>query len=280
MSAVTKAQARRKLNAIMQKIGYPDVWRDYGTLTIDPSLSAAENLRRAAAFEAHRQLTQIGKPVDRAEWGMTPATVNAYYNPQINEIVFPAGILQPPFFVPTDDEASNYGAIGMVIGHEITHGFDDEGRQYDAEGNLKSWWTPEDDKSFNERARAVVEQYNGYIGVDTLHVNGQLTLGENIADIGGLVIAYHAWKLSLKGKPEPQTVNGLTPDQRFFIGYAQSWRSKVRPEALRTQVLTNPHSPAEWRVNGAVADMPEFHRAFGCEAEAAAVKARKRATIW
>jgi predicted metalloendopeptidase len=280
MSDATKRQARRKLDAILLKIGYPDVWRDYGPLQIDPASSASEDLTRAEAFETHRKLAQIGKPVDRTEWGMTPATVNAYYNPQVNEIVFPAGILQPPFFVPSDDGASNYGAIGAVIGHEITHGFDDEGRQYDAEGNLKSWWTPEDDRHFKARADAVVQQYNGYVAVDTLHVNGQLTLGENIADIGGLTIAYHAWKLSLRGKPEPPTIGGFTPDQRFFIAFAQSWRSKVRPEALRTQVLTNPHSPAPWRANGAVEDMPEFHRAFGCAEDASTSTSKKRETIW
>lgn len=281
MSEATKKQAKVKLDAILAKIGYPDRWRDYTALNIDPIATAIENLGRASMFETRRQLSQIGKKVDRTEWFMSPPTVNAYYNPAINEIVFPAGILQPPQFDPKADDAVNYGAIGMVIGHEITHGFDDEGRQYDAVGNLKEWWTPEDAAKFKERANRVVAQYNGYVGVDTLHVNGELTLGENIADIGGLTIAYYAWKRSLAGKPAPASIDGFTPEQRFFLSYAQSWRRKVRPEALRTQILTDPHSPAPWRVNGAVSNMPEFQQAFGCKAGDPMVNAEdQRGAIW
>ena len=281
MSDATKKQAKVKLDAILQKIGYPDTWRDYSKLAIDPVATGIENLRRATEFEVRRQLAQVGKKVDRMEWGMSPPTVNAYYNPAINEIVFPAGILQPPQFDPNVDDALNYGAIGMVIGHEITHGFDDEGRQYDSVGNLKDWWTAEDAAKFKARADNVVAQYNAYIGVDTLHVNGALTLGENIGDIGGLTIAYHAWKHSLVGKPAPKSEQGFTPEQRFFLSFAQAWRRKVRPEALRTQILSDPHSPAQWRVNGAVSNMIEFQQAFGCKAGDGMVNAEdKRGAIW
>jgi putative endopeptidase len=266
MSDATKQQATTKLNAILKKIGYPDQWRDYSTLDIDPKLSAVDNLRRAQAFERNRRLAQIGTPVDRNEWDMSPPTVNAYYSPPTNEIAFPAGILTPPEFDPKADDAANYGAIGSVIGHELTHGFDDEGRQYDAVGNLKDWWTAEDGKKFDERAQRVVEQYNGYIAVDTLHINGKLTLGENIADIGGLTIAYYAWQRSLKGKPAPAVVDGFTAEQRFFLSFAQSWRVRMRPELTRLVALSDPHSPAAWRVNGTVSNMPEFTKAFGCKA--------------
>jgi predicted metalloendopeptidase len=264
MSAETKKQAAKKLDAIIEKIGYPDKWRDYSKLAIDPAKPAVANLIAAQQHEARWQLDMIGKAPDRTLWGMSPPTVNAYYNPSFNEIVFPAGILQPPQFDPRADEAVNYGGIGMVIGHEVTHGFDDEGRKYDAEGNLKDWWTEEDGKNFEALAAKVVGQYDGYIGVDTLHVNGRLTLGENIADLGGLTVAYHAWKRSLKGKPAP-VIDGWTGEQRFFLGYAQAWRRKYRPETTRQQVLTDPHSPAVWRVNGPVANMPEFRAAFGCK---------------
>ncbi|HTO91667.1 MAG TPA: M13 family metallopeptidase, partial [Candidatus Sulfotelmatobacter sp.] len=213
-------------------------------------------------------------------WGMTPPTVNAYYNPTVNEIVFPAGILQPPYFDPKADEAFNYGAIGSVIGHETTHGFDDEGRQFDAQGNLKDWWTADDAAKFKDKAQKVVDQYNSYVAVDTLHVNGRLTLGENIADIGGLTIAFHAWQRSLKGKPAP-VIDGFTGEQRFFLGYASEWRRKLRPESMRTAALTDPHSPAEWRVNGVVSDIPEFYKAFGCKEGDALVKNdAQRPDIW
>jgi putative endopeptidase len=264
MSDATKAAAKKKLEAIVQKIGYPDTWRDYGPLAIDPKRPAVENLYATASFEARRQLGYIGKAPDRTEWGMSPPTVNAYYNPPFNEIVFPAGILQPPRFDATVDDAFNYGAIGMVIGHELTHGFDDEGRKYDAAGNLEDWWTDEDGKKFEELAAKVVSQYDGYVGVDTLHVNGKLTLGENIADLGGLTVAYHAWKRSLKGKPSP-VIDGFTGEQRFFLGHAQAWRNRTRDESLRQQILTDPHSPSRWRVNGPLSNMSEFREAFGCK---------------
>jgi len=280
MSEATKKQASVKLNAILKKIGYPDKWRDYSALQIDPGVSGVLLLRRAASFEVKRRLDQIGQPVDRTEWGMSPPTVNAYYNPTVNEIVFPAGILQPPYFDAKADEALNYGAIGSVIGHETTHGFDDEGRQFDAQGNLKDWWTAEDAEKFKVKAQMVVDQYNSYVAVDTLHVNGKLTLGENLADIGGLTIAYHAWQRSLKGKPSP-VIDGFTGEQRFFLGYAAEWRRKLRPEMVRTATLTDPHSPAEWRVNGVVSDMPEFYKAFGCKDGDALVRADgQRPDIW
>ncbi len=278
MSAETKAQAKRKLDAILKKIGYPDKWRDYTRLEIDPSQPAAINLERATEFQRRFELSFIGRPVDRTLWGMTPPTVNAYYNPTFNEIVFPAGILIPPQFDPRVDDAINYGAIGMVIGHELTHGFDDEGRQYDADGNLQDWWTPEDSKKFDALADRVVEQYNGYIAVDTLHHNGRLTLGENIADLGGLTIAYRAWQLSLKGKPAP-AIGGFTGEQRFFLGFAQAWRRKFRPELLRLAALSDPHSVAYWRVNGPLSNMEEFRKAFGCKSGDPMVRAEP-ISIW
>ena len=280
MSDETKKQALKKLNAITRKIGYPDKWRDYTALAIDGDAPGAENLIRARLFEQKRQMAKIGKPVDRTEWGMTPPTVNAYYNPTNNEIVFPAGILQPPMFDPNVDDAFNYGATGMVIGHEMTHGFDDEGRKFDADGNLKDWWTKEDGERFEERAKRVSDQFDGYVAVDTLHVNGKLTLGENIADLGGLTIAYYAYQKSALGKPR-EILDGYTPEQRFFLGYAQSWRRKMRPE--RTRMLTNvdPHSPAEWRVKGPVSNMTEFAKAWGCKPGDAMVRSEdKRAQIW
>jgi len=280
MSAETKKQAVDKLSAVLKKIGYPDTWRDYTTLQIDANAPAAELLQRATAFEVRRDLDKIGKPVDRTEWGMTPPTVNAYYNPTVNEIVFPAGILQPPYFDPKVDDAYNYGAIGMVIGHEITHGFDDEGSQYDKVGNLKNWWTKDDREKFDSKTQQVVDQYSGYVAVDTLHVNGKLTLGENIADIGGLTIAYHAWKKSLKGKPAP-VIDGLTGEQRFFLGHAQGWRRKLRPEMVRTVTLSDPHSPAVWRVNGPLSVMPEFAAAFHCKDGDPMMRPEKdRPSIW
>jgi putative endopeptidase len=280
MSEATKKQASIKLHAIMRKIGYPDKWRDYTAMDIQAGQSGGTMIRNAARFEVNRRLSQINKPVDRTEWGMTPPTVNAYYNPTVNEIVFPAGILQPPYFDPKADDAFNYGAVGSVIGHETTHGFDDEGRQFDAEGNLKDWWTADDATKFKDKAQKVVDQYSSYVAVDTIHVNGRLTLGENIADIGGLTIAFHAWQRSLHGKPAP-VIDGMTGEQRFFLGYASEWRRKNRPETMRTAALTDPHSPAEWRVNGVVSDMPEFYKAFGCKDGDALVKNdAQRPDIW
>ena len=280
MSAATKTQAKRKLASIYRKIGYPDEWRDYSALQVDAKNSALENLRLAQAFETRRQLSKVETAFDRKEWRMTPPTVNAYYSPFNNEIVFPAGILQPPQFDATADEALNYGGIGMVIGHEITHGFDDQGRKFDADGNLSEWWTPEDDKLFKERAQKVIDQYDGYVAVDTLHVNGRLTLGENIADLGGVTLAYHAYQryLSRHGR---QDLDGFTPEQRFFIGFGQAWRRKVRPETERLRTLTDTHSPAFWRVNGPLSSMKEFRDAFGCKDGDTMVRAAdQRAEIW
>jgi len=280
MSADTKKQALVKLNAIMKKIGYPDTWRDYSALRIDPTAPGLVNLKAAQQFEASRQLAKVGKPVDRTEWLMSPPTVNAYYNPPINEIVFPAGILMPPQFDPNAPDPVNYGAIGMVIGHELTHGFDDEGRQYDAQGNLKDWWTAEDGKKFDARAQKVVDQYNGYVAVDTLHVNGKLTLGENIADLGGITIAFYAMQRAMKDKPH-DAIGGFTPEQLFFLSYAQSWRRKMRPEIERLRTLTDPHSPAQYRVNGPLSNFPEFSKAFACKGgEKMVADDKVRAEIW
>ena len=281
MSDSTKAQALHKLSMVLRKIGYPDRWRDYSTLEVSGAAPYATNLLNARAFEARRQLAKIGAPVDRTEWGMTPPTVNAYYNPATNEITFPAGILQPPYFDPAADDAVNYGGIGAVIGHELTHGFDDQGRQYDAAGNLRDWWTAEDGRRFAERARRVVAQFNGYIAIDTFHVNGELTLGENIADLGGLAIAFDAFERSLAGKPRPPAIDGFTPEQRFFLSAAQGWRSLTRPESVRLRTLTNPHSPAQWRVNGPASNVAAFARAFGCKPGDPMVRPDSvRAEIW
>jgi putative endopeptidase len=259
----TRRQALRKLDAIVVKVGYPDKWRDYTALKIDGG-SYLANVRQAEEFELQRNLNKIGKPIDRTEWFITTPTVDAYYNPTFNEIVFPAGILQPPFFDPKADEASNYGATGGAIGHELTHGFDDEGRQFDADGNLKDWWTEQDAKNYEERGKAIAKQYSDYVAVDDLHINGELTLGENIADIGGLKIAYLALQKALAGKPQPEKIDGFTADQRFFIAYAQSWRRNATPESLRVMIATDPHSPTPFRVRGPTADTPEFSRAFAC----------------
>lgn len=276
----TRKQALRKVDAIQIKVGYPDKWRDYSSLGIDQS-SYAQNVLRAREFEFQRNLNKIGKPVDRTEWGMSPPTVDAYYNPNFNEIVFPAGILQPPFFDPSADDATNYGSIGAVIGHELTHGFDDQGHQFDADGNLKSWWTDSDEKNYAARAALVEAQYGDYIGVETMHLNGKLTLGENIADIGGLKIAYYAFQKSMAGKPRPETIDGFTPEQRFFLAFAQNWRRNTRPEALRLMLQTDPHSPPRFRVLGAVANLPEFAKAFGCQPGDELVRPDKsQARIW
>jgi putative endopeptidase len=259
----TRRQALRKLDAIAVKVGYPDKWRDYSRLRVGGG-SYVANVRQAEEFEFQRNLDKIGKPLDRTEWGITTPTVDAYYNPTLNEIVFPAGILQPPFFDPKADDASNYGSIGGVIGHELTHGFDDEGRQFDAEGNLKNWWTEEDVRNYQDRGRAIAKQYSGYVAVDDLHINGDLTLGENIADIGGLKIAYLALQKALAANPAPEKIDGFTADQRFFIAYAQGWRRNATPESIRVMIATDPHSPAPFRVRGPTADTPEFSRAFAC----------------
>jgi putative endopeptidase len=280
ISEETRKQALRKLDAIAVKIGYPDNWRDYSGLAVDGG-SYAANSMQADEFEFDRNLRKIGKPIDRSEWGMTPPTVDAYYNPNFNEIVFPAGILQPPFFDPNADDATNYGAIGSVIGHELTHGFDDQGRQFDADGNLKNWWTSEDEKNYNARAELMEKQYSDYIAVDQLRINGKLTLGENLADLGGLRIAYLALQKSLEGKPRPEKIDGYTAEQRFFLAFAQGWRRNSRPEVVRLMVATDPHSPARFRVLGPLSNMSEFVSAFGCAGGASIARPDAlRVKIW
>jgi putative endopeptidase len=262
MTPVTKAQAMIKLRAIENKIGYPDKWRDYSSVRIVRG-DAIGNDQRATEFEVHRQLSKIGQRVDRSEWGMTPPTVNAYYDPQQNNINFPAGILQPPFFDNRMDAAVNYGGIGSVMGHEMTHGFDDEGRQFDADGNLRDWWTPEDAKEFETRAECFIKEYSAFTPLDDVHVNGKLTLGENTADNGGVRLAFMALMKSLEGKPQPK-VDGFTPQQRFFLGWGQIWCQNERPELSRLRAQTDPHSPDRDRVNGVLGNMPEFREAFAC----------------
>jgi putative endopeptidase len=260
MSDSTKAKALVKLRAIVKKVGYPDKWKDYSSIRISRT-DLLGNIRTTTYYEYLRDIRKIGQPVDRGEWTMTPPTINAYYEPTANNINFPAGILAPPFFFMNGDDAVNYGAIGLVIGHEITHGFDDQGRLYDADGNLKEWWSPEDAERFKKRAENIIKQYNGYLVVDSFHLNGELTEGENIADNGGLAIAYAAFKKTAEGKSN-ESINGLTPDQRFFLAAAQIWKRKDRKESLRTQVKTNPHSTAMYRVNGPMSNMPAFYDAF------------------
>ena len=263
MGPDTKRAALAKLEAFTVKIGYPDKWRDYSKLNIDRN-SYGANVRRSVEFEFARQLAKIGKPVDRTEWGMTPPTVNAYYSSSMNEIVFPAGILQPPFYNPNADDAVNYGGIGAVIGHEISHGFDDQGSKFDGEGNLHEWWTPEDRRSFNALGECVVRQFNGYEVEPGLNVNGKLVLGESIADLGGLTIAYAAYEKSIEGK-RPKDIDGFTPDQRFFLGWAQVWGANQREEAARLQTNTDPHPLARFRANGPLSNMEAFAKAFGCK---------------
>ena len=263
MSPATKKEALLKLQGIMNKIGYPDRWRDYSAVKIAPD-DFAGNAARADAFEQHRQLTRIGKPVDRSEWGMTPPTVNAYYDPQTNQINFPAGVLQPPLYDPKMDAAPNYGNTGATIGHELTHGFDDEGRQYDPVGNLKDWWTPADAQAFEKRVSCVRDQYAQYVVVDDIHINSKLTLGEDVADLGGTMLAYLAWKHATANE-KLHPIDGLTPDQRFFVGMAQWACGDQRPEQKRMNATVDPHSPEEFRVNGVVSNMPEFGQAFGCK---------------
>jgi putative endopeptidase len=268
MTADTKKQAKLKLEAIRNKIGYPDVWRDYSSLTVVRG-DLLGNFLRADEFESKRQIDKIGKPLDRKEWGMTPPTVNAYYSGNYNEIVFPAGILQPPFFDKNMDDGMNFGGIGLVIGHELTHGFDDRGRKFDPQGNLRDWWTPEDAKEFEKRASCVADEYSNFVAVDDLKINGRLTLGENTADNGGARVALMALEHMIaedKTGKEAEKIDGYTPEQRFFLGFGRVWCEKRRPELARSQVLTNPHSPGKWRVNGVVQNMPEFQQAWGCKA--------------
>jgi endothelin-converting enzyme len=279
MSDETKKEALKKLNKFVAKIGYPDKWKDYSQLVIKAD-DLVGNYKRSSIVEHQRSVDKLGGPIDRDEWHMTPQTVNAYYNPPMNEVVFPAAILQPPFFNLTADDAVNYGAIGAVIGHEITHGFDDQGRKTDGEGNLRDWWTKEDEEKFNERAEVMVSQFNQFNPVDTMHVNGKLTLGENIADFGGLTIAYYAYKMSLDGK-EPPIIDGMTGDQRFFAGWAQVWRRKYRDEELRRRLLTDPHSPSRYRVIGIMPNMPEFYIAYDVkESDELFIPENERVKIW
>ena len=264
----TKKQAKTKLQAIRNKIGYPDAWRDYGSVVIKPD-DLLGNVERTSEFESKRQIVKIDKPLDRKEWGMTPPTVNAYYNPSYNEIVFPAGILQPPFFDKSMDDAVNFGGIGLVIGHELTHGFDDQGRKFDPQGNLRDWWTETDGKEFEKRVSCVADEYSNFVAVDNMKLNGRLTLGENTADNGGARVALAALEHMIaddKTGKEGQSIDGYTPEQRFFLGFGRVWCEKQRPENLRLQVTTNPHSPGKYRVNGVVQNMPEFQKAWGCKA--------------
>jgi len=263
MSPETKQQARAKLAGIRNKIGYPDKWHDYRSITLTRDDFAGDILR-TAQFEQQRQIKKIGQPVDHGEWEISPPTVDAYFNPQMNDVNFPAGVLQPPLYDPKMDDAPNYGNTGGTIGHELTHGFDDEGSQFDAKGNLKEWWTKDDRTKFNSRTQCVDDQYSKYVVVDDMHLNGKLTLGENVADLGGEILAYIAWKDATKDK-NLQPVDGFTPEQRFFIGYAQWDCSNDRPEDLRVRTNTDPHSPGEYRINGVVVNMPEFAHAFSCK---------------
>jgi len=277
MSAATKQQALAKLAAVVNKIGYPDRWRDYGSVAIARG-DYFQNAVHAIAFESHRQLNKIGKPLDRAEWQMTPQTVNAYYDPQMNDINFPAGVLQPPLYDPRMDDAPNYGNTGGTIGHELTHGFDDQGRKFDAAGNLKDWWSDKDAKQFNERTQCIVDQYAKYVVVDDVHINSRLTLGEDVADLGGLILAHMAWRVqsaheTLTGR------DGLTPEQRFFVGYAQWACENQRPENLRLHAKTDEHSPGRYRVNGLVVNMPEFAKAFSCPVNAPLAK-KNPCRVW
>jgi putative endopeptidase len=263
MSAATKQQALAKLAGIRNKIGHPEKWRDYSSIRITRN-DFAGNVDRAAIFESRREIDKVGKPVDRSEWEMTPPTVNAYYDPQMNDINFPAGVLQPPLFDAKLDDAPNYGDTGGTIGHELTHGFDDQGSQYDAKGNLKNWWTKEDRQKFEARTQCVQDQYAKYIVVDDIHINSRLTLGEDVADLGGEILAYAAWQDAEKDVAL-HPIDGFTPDQRFFIGFAQWACTNERPEDLRVRAVTDSHSPAKYRVNGVILNMPEFAKAFSCE---------------
>lgn len=281
MSEPTRKQAVAKLESFAVKIGYPDKWRDYSTLKIDRN-SYVDNLIRAARFDVHRNLGKMGRPVDRTEWGMTPPTVNAYYNALMSEIVFPAGILQPPYFDLNADDAVNYGAIGGVIGHELSHGFDDQGRKFDMKGNMADWWTAEDAKNYLQRATCVEEQFSEFRAEEVgMNQNGKLVLGESIGDLGGLKIAWLAFQKSLEGKPRPANIDGFTPEQRFFLGWAQVWGRNQRPEAIRQQILTDPHPLGRFRVNGPVSNMPQFAEAFNCKLGDKMVRPpEKRCQVW
>ncbi|MGH9479868.1 MAG: M13 family metallopeptidase [Terriglobales bacterium] len=278
MTPATKKQALVKLSAIVNKVGYPDKWRDYSAIQITRD-NYYTDLVRSAVFESHRDLNKIGKPVDRSEWGMTPPTVNAYYTPLWNQIVFPAGILQPPFYNPNRDDAQNYGAVGVVMGHEMTHGFDDEGRQFDPQGNLRDWWTPADAKAFKQRAACIVNEYSAFSPLPGVHLNGKLTLGENTADNGGARIAYAAMETALGSQPD-KLIDGYDRAQRFFLGYGQIWCENVRPAYARLAANVDPHSPGNFRVNGVVSNMPQFAAAFKCGPTAPMTATAKSCRVW
>jgi endothelin-converting enzyme/putative endopeptidase len=277
MSDATRQKALAKLDLMSSKIGYPDTWRDYGALAIKRD-DALGNRMRAARFESARELAKIGQPVDRGEWSMTPPTINAYYDSQKNDINFPAGILQPPNFDPKWDDAVNYGAIGATMGHEMTHGFDDEGRKFDGKGNLADWWTKADAKAFHTRAACLAKEYSGFTVAPGVNLDGKLTLGENTADNGGTRLALMAFEKLIDGKPA-ELRDGYTPRQRYFLAYAQSWCTNQTPEADRLQALSDPHATAEFRVNGVVANMPEFAEAFACKAGTPMAPV-KRCRVW
>jgi putative endopeptidase len=280
MGDSTKAMARKKLASFTYKIGYPDKWKNYSSINIEPG-KLVENVMAASLFAHEEAVNKIGKPVDRSEWYMTPQTVNAYYNPLNNEVVFPAGILQPPFFNPNADDAINYGGIIAVIGHEFTHGFDDQGSQFDAEGNLKNWWTPEDNARFGKLAQRYTNYFSGLEAAPGFNINGPLTIGENIADLGGLTLAYYALKKSFEGKGEPKPIDGFTWQQRFFLGWGQVWHSTITDAALRNQIQTDPHSPARFRINGPLPHLVEFAEAWGCAPGSKMVLAdTARVVIW
>jgi len=280
MSDSTRRTAVAKLDSMTSKIGYPDKWRDYSTLAVQEG-SFLPNVLAATRFETDRQLARIDGLMDRTEWMMTPPTFNAYFNPSNDEIVFPAGILQPPLFDVSADDAVNYGAIGAVIGHEMLHAFDDNGRHFDAHGDLREWWTGADSAAFEQRADVVVAQYGGYVAIDTMHINGRLTLPENLADIGGLRVAYDAWRLARQKNPPAEPIDGFTPEQRFFLSFANFWRTKTRPEAARMYPLSDPHSPERWRVNGTLSQVEAFAKAFGCTAGDPMVQpADSRLELW
>jgi putative endopeptidase len=279
MSQTTRDRATVKLEAFLRKVGYPDKWRNYEALSISRG-AYADNVRRGSEFELRRNLGKIGQPVDRSEWGMTPPTVNASYSPTFNAVTLPAGILQPPFYDPLADDAVNYGGIGAAIGHEMTHGFDDQGAQFDAEGNLKNWWTPEDLKSFKSRTDCVVNQFSSYEAEPGLHLKGDLVVGESVADLGGLTIAYRALQKAQAGKPR-KLIDGFSPEQRFFLGWAQVWAANIRPEEARRRVVTDPHPLSRFRVNGPLSNIPEFATAFQCKVGDPMVRPpEKRCQIW
>ena len=279
MGRGTKQQAMEKLSKFTTKIGYPDKWKDYSSVEIS-STDLASNLMNLAGFEHNYYLAKLGKPIDRSEWMMPPQTINAYYNPLMNEIVFPAAILQPPFFNLKADDAVNYGGIGAVIGHELSHGFDDSGSKFDGDGNLRDWWTQADREEFDRRAGLLASQYDTYKPFSDMNVNGKFTLGENIGDLGGLAVAYHAYQLSLGGKPAP-VIDGLSGDQRFFMGWSQIWRRKYREQELRKRLLTDPHSPSQYRVIGIVSNMDAFYAAFGIKpGDPMYIAPENRVRIW